>query len=548
MKKSISEKFYGVVGTTFKLTGYYEKINNRLTIAKKLYIGLAFTLLLFLAALIFAFIKTQHINQINQSIQEQAAFNAGLFQIQVHVHQQLASIKEWTLTGNEEAFNIAQQSKRASLELGEELISTEDLDRDKREKLEDIIKADKLISSIWEIKLAPMVRDGNYQVAYHSMITEDQPIFQRLLKQTDELVQISQQEMISLQQQAKREGEQAIVVVALFGIMAVVLGILCSVLVVRSINISMAEVITGARRIANGDLTTRINVKTSDEIGALAKGFNDMIDRLNIIVTQLLKNSRYLTENSESLLAGSQNVSSNINMINSTLLDLSNGARIKAQHAAQALEAAVKVEQGAIGGNDTVTAAIEEMTAIQHQANSTLELVQQLKQQSLQIKQMLDVVEGIAGQTNLLSLNASIEAARAGEHGRGFAVVANEVRILADHASQSVKEISEIINSIEQNIASVMEVAQMGARRTARGVEVIHNTGTALQEILESVRSNAALVKQISTATEEVSKNIDQVAAATQEVTSSTEEIANTAGLLDSMAVKLDETVNNFKV
>lgn len=525
-----------------------KEFDSKITIATKLYTGFFVTILFFMSALGFAFAKTQQINHINDIIQDQSEYTMEMQRIQYHVHQQLASIKEWTLTGSEKAFNNAQEAKKASQQLEQQLL-LETNDQAKKDKLMQIIKADKLISSIWEIKLGPMVRDGHYQVAYHSMVTEDQPIFEQLLGKTDKFVEINKKMNQELQRKAQEESQQAVLVVAAFGFVATILGVACSLLVVnRFINRPLKEVMTGARRIAKGDLTSQIEVGTKDEMGMLANVFNEMVDQLNQIISQLVKYGADIGDESEKLLRGSKSVSNNINMINEIFMELASSAKQEAESAGEALYAAVKAEHTATKGNEAVNLASAKMTEINEQSKLTVELVDNLKEQTNRIKQMLDVVNGIAKQTNLLSLNASIEAARAGEYGRGFAVVANEVRQLADDSSKSVKEITEVIYNIQINTDKVMEVVHSGAKQATEGVVAIKNTGKAFDEITESVKINANMVKQISEATEQVSDNIDQVAASTQHVTSNIDEVASTSQLLDGIAEKLQRTVNNFKV
>ena len=163
--------------------------------------------------------------------------------------------------------------------------------------------------------------------------------------------------------------------------------------------------------------------------------------------------------------------------------------------------------------------------------------------------------DDIAGQTNLLALNAAIEAARAGEQGRGFAVVADEVRKLAERTTKATKEIASMIKQIQKDTENAVQSMEVGTSEVEVGRDLTNKAGTSLQEIVdesqhvvEIVTQVAAASEQQSTAAEEISKNIESISSVTQQSAAGTEQIAKAAEDLSRLTLNLENLVGQFKI
>jgi methyl-accepting chemotaxis protein len=195
------------------------------------------------------------------------------------------------------------------------------------------------------------------------------------------------------------------------------------------------------------------------------------------------------------------------------------------------------------------------MTAVRESAAAVTEAMRSLGSKSEQIGGIVETITGIAGQTNLLALNAAIEAARAGEQGRGFAVVADEVRKLAEESQNAASSIADLIAEIQNETRNAVGIVEQGAERTEEGAVVVEQTRLAFLAIGERVREVDERIREILTATNEVaavaeqsSAGAEEVSASTQETSASTQEIASSAHDLARTAEELGALINRFQL
>ena len=293
--------------------------------------------------------------------------------------------------------------------------------------------------------------------------------------------------------------------------------------------------VTMLREIAQGegDLTRRLEVDSNDEIGELARWFNQFLDKLRDIIRQIAESavqfaegSRVVAESSQSLAQGAQTQSSSVEEMTASIEELARSIQQVKQRAAEADQVAQRTSKLAEQGGAAVEKSVQAMEQIQ--ASST------------QIGDIIQVISEIASQTNLLALNAAIEAARAGEHGMGFAVVADEVRKLAERSSRAADEISRLIKTSTQQVAE--------------GSQLSTAMGASLREILDGVEVTAAKIAEIAAATveqsgraQEVAQAIQGVAQVTEQSAAGSEEMASSSEQLGAQAQSLSELVRGFK-
>jgi methyl-accepting chemotaxis protein len=297
-----------------------------------------------------------------------------------------------------------------------------------------------------------------------------------------------------------------------------------------------------------GDLTVHIDYEAKDELGGLANSFNQMIEGVKETVVQVSEHARSLAASSEEISASTE--------------EIANGAQEQARAAmassemmnemANAVQDISKNAEGAAEATEqTVAAAEQGKKAIEEVLQGMNEIsvrIHDLADKSTQIGEIIEVIDDIAEQTNLLALNAAIEAARAGEAGKGFAVVADEVRKLAERSGKATKEISELIESIQENTASSVAAVNAGNEKT-------NNAGVMFEDIVKHVKQSSKRVVEILAASEEgasqsqeVLRAVESIASVSEETAASVEQTAATANDLAKMAEMLNHLAEKFKV
>ena len=270
--------------------------------------------------------------------------------------------------------------------------------------------------------------------------------------------------------------------------------IILAVAAYRRINTPLAKSIDVLSHISKGDLTVPANYDRNDEFGALFHKIEDMISNLHDMIGHIISAAKETESSTTDLLSIIQttqtcvkNQKNEAENIVQAVNDLTEGAKDAEQQANNASQAANKASEDSHTGNAEVQQTIDTIVRLGKNTENACKVVTDLKEDSQNINIVIDVIRGIAEQTNLLALNAAIEAARAGEQGRGFAVVADEVRTLAQKTQTSTEEIMEIIERLQDdadNAANVMTESQSLANSSS---EQIQNAGSALTSISSAI-------------------------------------------------------------
>lgn len=361
---------------------------------------------------------------------------------------------------------------------------------------------------------------------------------------------------------AKEVSKTAIWFMYGFGLAALVLSIVTSIVITRSIKRPLNEIVGTITDIAGGDLTRRVDYQSKDELGQLCNHFNDFVGVFqNIMVglvadagkvasasTQLMSTAHLMAEGSEEVVAQANTVATAGEEMAATSNDIAHNCHLTAQSARRANDAAVE-------GSGVVQATVTVMGSIAECVKSAAKTVELLGSRSDQIGAIVGTIEDIADQTNLLALNAAIEAARAGEQGRGFAVVADEVRALAERTTRATKEISDMIKSIQNETKSAVTAMEEGNKEVERGTQEAARSGRALEDILEQINAVTMQANQIATAAEEqtattseISSNMMQITEVVQRTARGAGETSESAKSLSEMSEDLQRVVSKFKV
>ncbi|MBQ7704397.1 MAG: cache domain-containing protein [Selenomonadaceae bacterium] len=331
----------------------------------------------------------------------------------------------------------------------------------------------------------------------------------------------------------------------------IVAGVIASSVFVGKLLGALEEVVQATGKIADGDLgIDDLKIRSSDEIGTLAKEINIMKQKLKNLLTNIAQSSEKVAAAAEELTAATQEGRESINNMAQSAAAMSeeSNSQMDNINALQAQlhnmrEKMAELYQGAMDldlvaansaestviGQEKIGVAIDVMNNIAAQVHASVEVVENLGKRSDEIGEIVKTISAIADQTNLLALNAAIEAARAGEHGRGFAVVADEVRKLAEQSSVSAESITQLITSIQGETAAAVETISRGTAGVNEGVESVKSTGDAFKNIGEQVEKLTGNVVQSMINIEEVNSGNDEIVNAvnrTQEITQKSNETA----------------------
>jgi len=345
---------------------------------------------------------------------------------------------------------------------------------------------------------------------------------------------------------------------------AMLIGGIIAFLITQVIKRAFNQVINSLNDIARGegDLTRRLNDTGHDEVAALGHAFNHFVEQVHTLVKKVAGTGNQLSGSAQELSKFSVDTKLNMNQqeskiehVATAMNEMTATVQEVARSAAQASEAALAADNQAIDGNQIVTEVISSINDLAQEVRHTATLIQTLEENTDQIGTVLDVIKGIAEQTNLLALNAAIEAARAGEQGRGFAVVADEVRTLASRTQESTQEIQAMIERLQMGAKQAVQAMEHGQQKTENSVEKAGQAGTALSAITEAVSKIAEMNTHIATAAEEqstvsedINQNIISINTLASDAALGAEQTASSSQELETLAQDLQLMINHFKV
>ena len=350
----------------------------------------------------------------------------------------------------------------------------------------------------------------------------------------------------------------------LLSLIAIGLGGALMWLTARGVTRPILTVAAMLKNIASGegDLTRRLDYAGQDELGELAGWFNRFLDKLQPIIADVkrsVQDARATADQSAHIAsqtsAGMQQQFREVDQVATASQEMSATAHDVATNAAQAAEAARGADAAAREGLvviDRTTLSIEQLAS---ELTSAMQEVENLASRSEQIGSVLEVIRAIAEQTNLLALNAAIEAARAGEAGRGFAVVADEVRNLAKRTQDSVEEIRQVIENLQNGTRDVVGSMHSSHQQAQGSVEMVEQAVAALLRIGDAVTvindmnlQIASAAEEQSAVAEEVNRNVANIRDVTEALSSQAEESAQVSQALNSLANHQQGLMDQFRV
>ncbi|USD82031.1 methyl-accepting chemotaxis protein [Bacillus safensis] len=371
---------------------------------------------------------------------------------------------------------------------------------------------------------------------------------------------------------------------------ALIIGGILIFFIIRSITKPLSTLVSSSKKISQGDLTEKIDVRSKDEIGQLGTSFNEMSESLRDVIQAVQTSVENVASSSEELTASAGQTTKATEHITSSIETFSNGNENQSEMVEQSAAHLKQMNEGlnevaetsdvitassvqsktvAETGGQLVEQTVGQMKTIDHSVKEAEGVINGLEHKSKDITNILGVINGIADQTNLLALNAAIEAARAGESGRGFSVVAEEVRKLAVQSSDSAKEIEKLVNEIVSEIETSQNMFKAVNEEVKNGLTITDQTKESFSQINEQTAEIAARINEMNTTVRELSKGSEQIskavneiadvsressasiqdiAASAEEQLASMEEISSSSTTLSQMAEELRDLIKKFKI
>ena len=311
-----------------------------------------------------------------------------------------------------------------------------------------------------------------------------------------------------------------------------------------------------------GDLTRRLSVVADNEIGCLAGDFNIFVDKIHLLVQQVVGSMTSMSELIQDLVNVAQTTSAGVQaqgqeteQVAAAINEMSATSQDVSNNAANAAESASSADKEAVEAKAVVAMTIDSIGLLAKEIENGVQVISDLGVDVDNITSMVGVIQGIAEQTNLLALNAAIEAARAGEQGRGFAVVADEVRSLASKTQSTTEEIQEMITRLQQGTQSAVAVMQSSKEKGASTVQEVNKTDKSLEDIVLAVSTINDMNTQIASAAgeqtlaiDEISRSITNIADVADQTASGAQNTESSCVRLAELAQQINQQLGQFKV
>ncbi len=541
-----------------------------MTIIKRLYFGFTLLLLIMLGITLFGLFKISIADKnLNELSEQTAVEQRQAINFRGSVHDRAISVRDAVLASNQESAASNQADivrldgfyQQAASKLDSMYASVKHTAEEERllQDIKDIEKSTLTVTA----QILELVNSGRKAEATEYLINTVSPAYSEWLKRINKLIDY-QEATIQKQVTSAREQTNSFQWIMLsVTAIAIVIGVLVAVSTVgrlrRMIGGEPEYATAMIRKIASGDLTVKVQAEAPDSI---LSALEDLTQHMSDITRDSINAASKLLTASKDLLGTAQY---NENLISQQKLATEQGATAIHQMSSTVAEVANHTNDAAglaqtamnefIAGRAEVSKTQTSINALAAKVSEAAEVINYLSEDSKQIGSVLEVIQGIAEQTNLLALNAAIEAARAGEQGRGFAVVADEVRNLARRTQESTRQIQSVIEKMQASSLSAVEVMNQGNAQAENSVQQAQRAGESLNAINLSVTKISDMNIQIATAAEEqsvvaseINRNFSQITHSADVAAQQANKITVASRQLEDLALGLELNVKKFKI
>ncbi|MBO6850351.1 MAG: methyl-accepting chemotaxis protein [Marinobacter sp.] len=401
-----------------------------------------------------------------------------------------------------------------------------------------------------------LASDGNAEDARARMQTGGATQFSTLRDYFDKVGLHADELAHGRAREASSEGQTSSVVILSITAVAVILSVALFLafmkMIIRSIGVLREQLDNIAQ--GEGDLTRRIPVENDDDLGQLATSFNQVLANLQTMIGAIQQLSNKLDDGAQELATaardnnnGISKQTDSISMVATAVNEMQSAIEEVAGNASRAAEITRSAQEKGNNSATIIRNSSEQVRRLAAQINKAVEVIRKLAQNSENITSVLDVIRGVADQTNLLALNAAIEAARAGEQGRGFAVVADEVRTLAQRTQQSTEDIQAMISTLQSGVADIVSVMETGSKDAVETEKLATEAESELNGILAAMADISDMNISVASATEEQTQVVDEINRSVTEINDLAAESARRSEGIDSISKSLAGYADELK-